>query len=377
MSVNEAWPDSWTTALDLAAPFVCFRRNPGSTQGRAPAGLCCVGLRNKDKVSKAPIWQDFFEERNAMILGMNPRELRIKRRWSVHLWSTGRHWALVLQPAGKVFTARIVDDFVYNAAHCFSAEVSSERFFLVYEMLVDQGEPFLSVSVKTDFQPERKQVQHLGDVGPLAFEDIKEMAAETVLAYRAYGIVGCNCQHFVMEFALSLGLPAVSSIVPDDEAMVQAAADGAAVVSAVGITVAATAAAGAAGTGLFNTVVPSAAVAATPLAAAPPVLFTVAAGAGAVGILSGFTLIFVGTGYRCIHQHYRESLEYPSGKKKSVRERSGSGDSARSSSCSSNGDLLLLTKTSAIMHAEESEESMSEVSSDEPEPEAVSAHDLD
>lgn len=312
-----------------------------------------------------------------MILGMNPRVLRVKRWWSVHLWSSGLHWALVLRPAGDTFTVRIVDDFVHDAAHCFNAEVSSENFYLVYELLVDQGEPFLSVSVKTDFQPERKQVQHLGNTGALTFEDIKEMAAKTVLAYRAYGLVGCNCQHFVTEFAMRLGVPAVYKIVPDDEAVMQAAANGAAIVSAVGITVAATAAAGAAGTGFLNTMVPSAAFAATPLAAAPPVLFTVAAGAGAVGVLSSFAYIFVGTGYRAIHQHYRESSEEnPSDKivkvQKNGRKRSGSGGSSRnSSSSSSDRDVVFLTKTSAIMQAEESESEMLEVSSDEPEPEAA------
>lgn len=76
--------------------------------------------------------------------------------WSVRpqarqmfMWPQKRHWALVLLPFGEPFTARLVDDFVHNAEHCFSAEVPSSRLFLVYEMLLEVG-PIVALQMYTN-----------------------------------------------------------------------------------------------------------------------------------------------------------------------------------------------------------------------------------
>eukprot|EP00427_Karlodinium_veneficum_P000078 CAMPEP_0169166006 /NCGR_PEP_ID=MMETSP1015-20121227/59716_1 /TAXON_ID=342587 /ORGANISM="Karlodinium micrum, Strain CCMP2283" /LENGTH=318 /DNA_ID=CAMNT_0009238637 /DNA_START=51 /DNA_END=1007 /DNA_ORIENTATION=+ len=163
-----------------------------------------------------------FEERNAMILGMNPKALRKSRMWSVHLWLLKkRHWAIVLQPADAPFHARIVDDFVYNARHCYNSELPSKYFFLVYEMLADSAGPYLMLSAKPDFDPEHSHVRFLGDVGPVCFDEVQTKALSIVRRYRHYSCIAANCQHFAMEFAVSLGVRKCEILTPDDESIVR------------------------------------------------------------------------------------------------------------------------------------------------------------
>ncbi|CAE8632492.1 unnamed protein product [Polarella glacialis] len=233
-----------------------------------------------------------LKERAAMILGMNPQVLRQKREWNVFMWPTRRHWALVIQPAGEQFTARIVDDFIHNAQTCFNAEVPSSQFFLVYELLLDQRELFLMLSVKPDFEPERQNVQALGKIGPVTFLQIKTHALAVVGCYRSYSLIGCNCQHFASDLALSLGAP--TRIHPDDEAMAQAASDSAVTVGILGASVSVTAAAGAFGTSAFT------------FAYAPVVLTAVAVTAGSIGLMGGITLVGAAGAYQILFDWHRD-----------------------------------------------------------------------
>lgn len=233
-----------------------------------------------------------------MILGMNPRELRKTRPWYVYLWPKKRHWALVLQPQGAPFQARIADDFVHNAMHCYNAEVSSAHLFLVYEMLAE-SEPFLMLSVKPDFDPYDELVHPLGMVVPATFEDLEQCAIAVIKRYRRYSLIGCNCQHFVTEFAASIGVPGVEKLLPDDEAFVQSAEDASKAVCTTSAIVAVTASTGAMGTSMVATALP----------VGPLVLKSVAAAATTVGLIGSLSLLGVAFGYRAFKDVVRQDPE--------------------------------------------------------------------
>jgi len=271
--------------------------------GSIKGAFCCGGRSALHKDRELDVL-GIFEERNAMILGMNPKELRKLRIWYVHLWQRKRHWALVLWPGGEPFQARIVDDFVHNATHCYSAEVSSARLFLVYELLVEQGEPYLMLSVKPDFDPRCDQVRPLGLVGPASFEDIGARALSIVRGYRRYSFIGCNCQHFAIEFVVSLGAPEATNCLPDDEAFVHTASDGIPAIGAASAVVAVTASAGVAGVAMLSATQPSIVV---PMGSL--MLKSVAAGATGVGLVGSLSLLGVVAGYRLLHSVLREEPE--------------------------------------------------------------------
>lgn len=238
-----------------------------------------------------------LKERTAMILGMNPRTLRRKRSWNVYVWPKHLHWALVLQPSGEPFTARVVDDFAHSATECYNAEVPSTQFFLVYELLVDEGDLYLMLSVKPDFFPDRPHVQSLGTLGPTSFLSFETRALAVVACYRSYSFIGCNCQHFATDFAQSLGAPI--RLQPDDEAYALAAAHSGATVGVVGACIAAAAGAGAAGAPLVSgAVAPS---------LAPLILTTIAASATAFSLVGGATLLGVAGLYRVLRDGHRQS----------------------------------------------------------------------
>mmetsp|Transcript_53973 Transcript_53973/g.96646 ORF Transcript_53973/g.96646 Transcript_53973/m.96646 type:complete len:354 (+) Transcript_53973:30-1091(+) len=244
------------------------------------------------RVSDPENWQvstDLLKERTAMILGMNPRALRKKLPWNVYMWPKRRHWALVLQPAGEPFAARIVDDFVHNPHHCYSAEVDSNQFFLVYELLLDENDVFLLLSVKPDFEPDRPDVRALGTLKPTTFLELEAHALTVVSCYRGYSFIGCNCQHFATDLATSLGTP--TRIRPDDEALALAASDNAATVGVVGACVAVTALAGAAG--------------APALTCAPVILTAIAASALSFGLIGVAALMSVAGVYQTFHEWHR------------------------------------------------------------------------
>ncbi|CAE7244924.1 unnamed protein product [Symbiodinium sp. CCMP2592] len=220
---------------------------------------------------------------------MNPQTLRTKRHWSMFIWRQKRHWALVLQPFGEVFTARVVDDFVHNAQDCFSMEVSSSQLFLVYELLLDRAEPFLMLSVKPDFQLERRTVHSLGLSRRLNLLQLQVLAVQAFARYKRYSFIGANCQHFAADFANGLG--ARTRINPDDETVALAATDTALPVGVVGACVAATAAVGAA----------------SAQAGLAPVLHAVAASASAVGLVGCAALAGVAGVYKLMHNQSRQA----------------------------------------------------------------------
>ncbi|CAE7662057.1 Slc25a35 [Symbiodinium pilosum] len=254
--------------------------------------LCCSAGQpepQQDASDRPQAAAVILQERTAMILGMNPRTLRAKRRWSLFMWQQQRHWALVLQPVGEAFMARIVDDFVHNAQSCFSMEVPASQVFLVYELLLDRAEPFLMLSVKPDFQTDRKNVLRLGLSQRLNLLEIQAHALQAFGRYKCYSFIGANCQHFATDFAKGLG--ALTRINPDDETIALAATDTALPVGVVGACVAATAAVGAA---------------TASQASCAPVLNVVAASASAVSLFGCAALAGVAGMYKLLHDQNRQ-----------------------------------------------------------------------
>jgi len=263
--------------------------NRASSNWASGEAVCCgdgqeAGEADVDRFEAAA---GVLQERTAMILGMNSRALRARRRWSMYIWRQKRHWALVLQPFGEVFTARIVDDFVHNAQHCFSEEVPSSQLFLVYELLLDHAEPFLMLSVKPDFQLDRRSVFSLGVSERMTLLDLQNHALQAFGRFRCYSFIGANCQHFAADMASGLG--ARTRINPDDETIALAATDTALPVGVVGACVAATAAAGAASA-----------------VWAPVALNVIAASASAVSLIGCATLAGVAGLYRMLHDQSRQ-----------------------------------------------------------------------
>lgn len=236
---------------------------------------------------------DMFEERAAMILGMNSDPLRENQSWLAYEWHLGLHWALVLVPVGHHFTARAVDDFVRGAQGCFNIEIPSTRMFLVYELLVDAGRPYLLLTVKPDFDPDRPSAQVVGTFEGMTFEDITDRALTVAHQYRGYSLVGCNCQHFVRDLAEACGMHLV--LPPDDEAAADMALDGAAKLGAASCGFAAAAASGAASSSIAL--------------GAGSLYFTAAAAAGLVGVVSALALVGFAAGYRCLYDQFRGASE--------------------------------------------------------------------
>jgi len=239
-----------------------------------------------------------------MILGMNPKELRKPRSWCVFLWFQKQHWSLVLRPEGEPFQVRVVDDFVHNASHFYNAEVPSTRLFLIYEMLVADGKPYLMLSAKTDFDPNYEMVRPLGLVGPVSFENLEQHALGIVRCYKRYSFIGCNCQHFATEFATSLGASQVDSVLTDDQDFIHCASDLAVTVGVAGAAVALTSAAAAAGVAVVTAVQPTAVA-----SVASFTLQSVAASAAGVGLVGSLSLIGMAASYHVLHSSLREQPE--------------------------------------------------------------------
>ncbi|CAK9089152.1 Hypothetical protein (Fragment) [Durusdinium trenchii] len=248
--------------------------------------LCCRASQVQGMRPQHQAVTDVLQERTAMIMGMNPKTLRARRKWQMFMWPQKRHWALVLLPFGEPFTARLVDDFVHNAEHCFSAEVPSSRLFLVYEMLLEERDPFIMLSVKPDFKTGRKNVWSLGFTRRMNLLDLQAHALEVAGRYRCYSFIGANCQHFAADLATSLG---ASRVCPDDETVALAATDTALPVGVVGACVAATAA------GAAN----------APALSWLPALNTVAASASAVGLCGCAALMGVAGLYTVLRDQSR------------------------------------------------------------------------
>lgn len=258
----------------------------GSWAWALPGEALCCRASQAHGVDSQQGMTDLLQERTAMILGMNPKTLRVRRKWQMFMWPLKRHWALVLQPFGEPFTARLVDDFVHNAERCFNAEVPSSQLFLVYEMLLDDKDPFLMLSVKPDFNTGRKNVWSLGLSKRLNLMDLLARAREVAGHYRCYSLIGANCQHFAADLASSLG---ATRICPDDETVALAATDTALPVGVVGACVAATAA------GAAN----------APALSWLPALNTVAVSASAVGLCGCAALIGVAGLYKVLRDQSR------------------------------------------------------------------------
>lgn len=237
-----------------------------------------------------------FEERSAMILGLNPKALRVSRPWRVYLWRSRHHWAIVVQPEGDSFRARLVDDVLRNPTYARSIEVASGQCFLVFELLTYRGdnlkeEFYLQIGAKPDFETWQKDVTNLGRVGPLDYHQLTNKATSVIQQYRRYGFIGCNCQHFAVEFAQALGVE--RNLKTEDDVAASNLTEG-----GIGMATAGMATAGTVG-------VAAAASVTTGSASAPIVLGLFASGAGVVGIVGAVIVIAASGGYEELKASHR------------------------------------------------------------------------
>jgi len=231
--------------------------------------------------------KDLFKERCAMILGMNPHSLRIRHMWGVYLWVNRRHWAVVLQPLGQNFEARVADDFLHETSSV-STTIPSKDLFLVFELLVSSqfDLAYLMLSVKLNFDPMRKTVTFLGCVENATFEEVTAQAHEVIQKYKAYSMIGCNCQHFASDYARALEVPGALLLVTDDEEWAGSASENANLIGAAGAGTALSAVGCAAGAQVLKTAVPACAL----LSPTPLCWIIVALGALGTGVVGGAVL---------------------------------------------------------------------------------------
>lgn len=168
----------------------------------------------------------------AILEGLNPGLLPKGPRWRAFLWKLRRHWAIVLRPEagdsdGEEAAACQVDtDLLRYPSATALDEVPRGSLFLVYELLVDSRSKafFLRFCVHPTFDVARSNVQELGCFGPLRLEDVAGRAIGVIRRYRQYGVIGCNCQHFAVDFLKELDVEA--SVRTDDLRAEQAAERG-------------------------------------------------------------------------------------------------------------------------------------------------------
>mmetsp|Transcript_9200 Transcript_9200/g.21832 ORF Transcript_9200/g.21832 Transcript_9200/m.21832 type:complete len:316 (+) Transcript_9200:40-987(+) len=233
---------------------------------------------------------------------LNP-PLRLNLRWRALLWRSRRHWAVVLLPdlGPGGFPARVDGELLRGGASDASSaiiNVPSNCLYLVFELLVANRDCdfFLRLSAFPSFDARRGNVLDLGPYGPVRLEQLAERAIGVIGRYRAYGLIGCNCQHYALELCRELGVktPATRT---DDRRAEEAAARGFQAYSlGVGIAKGVSAALGAAATGIGCA------------GAAGALLLSAHVAAGcAVGFLGGVALE---GGYEWLcRQHRQEGLQ--------------------------------------------------------------------
>lgn len=163
-------------------------------------------------------------------------------------------------------------------------------FFLIYEVLLDNGEPRLLVSVKSDFDPAHEMVQRLGVIGPASFEDLQQRALRTSWGSRQYSFFGSGYQHFATEFAACLGASDRVELRP------------ARTVSTTGVVVGMTAAIGSASAAGAALLQPSAPF-------APLVIKSVAVSTTSMGIVVSVSLLGIVVGYYSLQNVSSEQPE--------------------------------------------------------------------
>mmetsp|Transcript_59228 Transcript_59228/g.158638 ORF Transcript_59228/g.158638 Transcript_59228/m.158638 type:complete len:316 (-) Transcript_59228:67-1014(-) len=232
---------------------------------------------------------------------LNP-PLRKELRWRALLWCARRHWAVVLRPClgPDGASARVDGDLLRAGTAGSTAAITSvppECLYLVFELLVtgSKRDFFLRLSVFPDFKEHRSNVHDLGFCGPLGLHEISERAISVISRYRAYGLIGCNCQHYALDLFHELDIDTPAKIT-DDQRVEEAAARGIQTYSVVvGIAKGVSASVGVATTGIGC------------VGVAGVLLLSAHVAAGcAVGFAGG---VFLQAGYQWVcRQHRREEL---------------------------------------------------------------------
>jgi len=183
----------------------------------------------------------FLSVRDAVniLVCLNPDRLRAPMQWHAYVWRRRRHWAVVFSPdtGNDFFTAHVDIEILRSRSKAASGSgegnedeldsqiqhFPSNELSIVFELLVPlKGDKFfLEVSVHRSFNPEKKNVRDFGSLNPIELSEIAEHAIRVINSYRAYGMIGCNCQHFALDFLAELGVD-IGVQAPDDKRAVSA-----------------------------------------------------------------------------------------------------------------------------------------------------------
>lgn len=285
-----AMAEGWT-------PSSCSSRSLGDASA-ALQEVACFG-RLQDTANSN------VREATRILQCLNP-PLRKELRWHAFLWCARRHWAVVLKPALGPDGAcvRVDSDLLRAGARETSlaiCNVPSNCMHVVLELLVASParDFFLRLSVFPDFEARRGNVHDLGFCRPLCLQEISERAISVISQYRAYGLVGCNCQHYALDLLHELGIETPAKM-PDDQRVEEAAARGFQTYSvAVGVAKGVSASVGVATTGISC------------VGAAGALLLSAHVAAGcAVGFAGGVVLQ---AGYQWVcRQHRKEESQHHS-----------------------------------------------------------------
>lgn len=143
-----------------------------------------------------------------MLLQGAHKQLHNSMDWDVFDWHvTPQHRALVFKPQSS-FDAQVLEEMVRgNLQGVDVTMVSSERLFIVIELCVDSkgGTFFPQISVLPSFNPKRSNVSWIGKSKDTKLMEISMKADAIIATYSSYGLIGCNCQHFVFDLGSSLG----------------------------------------------------------------------------------------------------------------------------------------------------------------------------
>lgn len=155
-------------------------------------------------------------ERTALLCGAHA-ELHEPLDWNVFQWQSGRHRAVVVVPCSS-FEALVVGILLRGSLQKGDyelEEIPSSQLYIMFELVVaPDGDFFPMVGVMPNFDAARPGTKYLGKIQRVRLVDISNKAKAVVSKYAKYGLIGCNCQHFVEELSASLG---VNAIVPEDE----------------------------------------------------------------------------------------------------------------------------------------------------------------
>jgi len=168
--------------------------------------------------------EQIFQSRCQRIYDRDRKHMRQPRSWKAYLWKApSRHWSLVLCPASERFEFTVDSDIAHG--DWTLGELDCFTWGVVLELQISSstdGEFFFPlVGIIPDVN--RSGLSELGLTSQCTFKEIEEKALQVVKSYKAYALIGTNCQHFAKELGerLDLSEEAIRALQPEDAAVMR------------------------------------------------------------------------------------------------------------------------------------------------------------